>query len=88
VQIVVEMFAAPAVLREATRAGVALAVVADATYVVIVLVGQKNVGAEIDRLSEALEPSSGLGQVREIIHHVADRNEHVGIFWDGFSRGE
>ena len=48
------MFAAPAVLREATCAWVALAVVAEATYVVAVLVGQKDVGAEIDRLSKPL----------------------------------
>ena len=87
-QVVVKMFAAPAVRCEATHAWMALAVVADATYVVAVLVGQKDVGAEIDRLSEAFEPSSSPGQVREIMHRVVDGNEHVGVFWDGFGRGE
>ena len=87
-QVVVEMLSATAVLREATRAWMALAVVADATDVVAVLVGQKDVGAEIDRLSEAFEPSSSPSQMREIMHRVVDRDEHVGVFRDRLRGGE
>jgi hypothetical protein len=55
-KIVVEVLAAPAILRETCHAWKALAIMADATDVAPTFVGKENIGAKVDGLSRPLEP--------------------------------
>lgn len=59
VKIVVEMLATAAALRPAGHPRVALPVVTDAADVASVLIGEEDVGAEIDALALALEAPAG-----------------------------
>ena len=82
-EVVVQVLAPAAAQRPAGHAWVALAVVAGAADVAARFVGKEDVGAQVDRLRCALEPSPEAGKRIEV-HGSVDGNEHIGILRHGF----
>ena len=68
-------------LGAASRARMTCAIVANSTNVLPLLVGEKNVGAEIDRLSGPLETSTDLRKFGQF-HIRVDRDKDIGILRD------
>lgn len=65
-QVVVEVIAPPAMLRPASDTWMTFPKTTDAADVTPALVGEENVGAEIDVLAGALETAAGACQPRKI----------------------
>jgi hypothetical protein len=84
-KVVVEVLATTAMLSEACHTWMALTITADATEILPALVGEKDIGAEVDRLSKSLEPPASARQSSQI-HGAIYRDEYIGIFWDRLGR--
>ena len=74
-------------LGVASCARMAFAIVANSTNVLPLLVGKKNVGAEIDRLSGPLETPTDLRKFCEF-HIRINRDKDIGILRDCLVRGQ
>jgi hypothetical protein len=73
-KVVIEMFAAPAILGETCHAWMALAIMADATEVASGHIGEEDVGAEVDGLSSSLEaPTSARKFAQTIVPLIVTR---------------
>jgi hypothetical protein len=57
-KIIIEVWAAAAVLRVTLYARITFAIMADATVVEPSFIGEENIGAKVYRLSDALQPPS------------------------------
>src|SRR5262245_23199295 len=77
-KVVVEVLAAPAMLGEACSAGMAFAIMADATEVPSSHVGEEDVGAEVDGLSRSFEAPTSACKFAQI-HRSVDRDEDIGV---------
>jgi hypothetical protein len=84
-EVVVEVLAATAMLSEACHTRMAHTIMADATEVLPALVGEKDIGAEVDRLRKSLEPPASACQSSQI-HGAIYCDKYIGIFWDRLGR--
>ena len=66
-------------LSEACHAWMALPIMADATEVASSLIGEEDVGAEVDGLSRPLEAPTSARKFAQI-HRTVDRDEDIGVF--------
>src|SRR5262249_18586090 len=76
-KVVVEVLAAPTMLGEACSAGMAFAIMADATEVPSSHIGEEDVGTEVDGLSRSLEAPTSARKFAQI-HRAVDRGEDSG----------
>ncbi len=87
VQVVVEVIAATAVLRLAKGTRVTFPIMADAAEVTCGLVGEENVGTEVDVLSGALEAAASKRQLVKI-NCVIDSDKNISVAGDRFCCGQ
>ncbi len=87
VQVVIEVIAAAAMLRPAKRTRVTFPIMTDAADVASALVGEENVGTEIDVLGGALEAAAGACQPRKI-NGIIDRDKNIGVVRDRLCCGQ
>src|SRR5262249_38594341 len=84
-KVIVEVLAAPTMLGEACSAGMAFAIMADATEVPSSHIGEEDVRAEVDGLSRSLEAPTSARKFAQI-HRTVDRDEDIGVFRNRLAR--
>jgi hypothetical protein len=80
-KIIIEVETGPAMLGAASRTRTAFAIAANSANVLPFLPSEKNVGAEIDRLSSPLESSTDPCKLDQI-HALIDHDKDIGILGD------
>ena len=80
-KIIIQVGTGPAMLGAASRARMAFAIAANSADVLPLLTCEKDVGAEIDRLSSPLELSTDPCKFGQI-HGLVDCNKDIGILRD------
>ena len=83
-KVVIEVLAAPTMLGEACSAGMAFAIMANATEVPSGRIGEEDVGTEVDGLSRSFEAPTSTRKFAQI-HGTVDRDNDIGVFRNGLA---